>query len=179
MKTQLSSSGAIRALTLLALSGLLSGAPFAYAGSILSKKDPRQAVSPSVMPQTPAAKPSVSKTLNRKRKPAAAIEKPAVSPPLPAARMARRRTKIRKAAKPVPIVQPKPDLSYYGMLAAPQRYAVIREPRKGQLPTPQTGELVQDHFLELDKNRDGLVDPFERSFGRLDMDRDLSNHQWE
>ena len=24
-----------------------------------------------------------------------------------------------------------------------------------------------------------VIDPFERAFGRLDMDRDVSNHQWE
>jgi hypothetical protein len=24
-----------------------------------------------------------------------------------------------------------------------------------------------------------MIDPFERAFSRLDMDRDVSNHQWE
>lgn len=157
------------------LSGLLNGAPSAYAASAPSKKEALQAVSPSVVTRQETA----SKRLNRKPKQIADIEKAAKTPPSPAARMARRRIKTRKPAKPVPTVQPKQNLSYYGILEPPQRYSLSREPRRGQLPTPQTGELLHDHFLELDKNHDGLVDPFERSFGRLDIDRDLSNHQWE
>jgi hypothetical protein len=32
---------------------------------------------------------------------------------------------------------------------------------------------VRDHFLELDRNQDGHVDPVERVFGRLDMEHDF------
>jgi hypothetical protein len=88
----------------------------------------------------------------------------------------------RKAGKkwhPPAIVQPKPDLSYHGILEHPQRYDPSRDRRAGRAPNPQAGEILHDHFQELDKNRDGMIDPFERAFGRLDMDRDVSNHQWE
>jgi hypothetical protein len=81
--------------------------------------------------------------------------------------------------RPPVIVQPKPDLSYHGILEQPQRYNPSRDRRTGRAPNPQAGEILHDHFQELDKNRDGMIDPFERAFSRLDMDRDVSNHQWE
>ena len=34
-------------------------------------------------------------------------------------------------------------------------------------------DLTHDHFQELDRNQDGAIDPVERAFGRIDMDRDL------
>src|SRR4029078_7876270 len=40
-------------------------------------------------------------------------------------------------------------------------------------PSPQTPDLTHDHFQELDRNQDGMIDPVERAFGRIDMDRDL------
>ena len=94
----------------------------------------------------------------------------------------RKTSRHRKAGKkwrPPVIVQPKPDLSYHGMFEQPQRYDPSRDRQTGRAPNPQAGELQQEHFQELDKNHDGMIDPFERAFGRLDMDRDVSNHQWE
>ena len=41
------------------------------------------------------------------------------------------------------------------------------------VPSPQTLDLTHDHFQELDRNQDGMIDPVERAFGRIDMDRDL------
>lgn len=72
-------------------------------------------------------------------------------------------------------LQAKPDLSYFGVLRQPQRY----DPSQGHrtsvgAPNPQVGDLLHDHFQELDKNRDGVIDPLERVLGRLDMDRDLA-----
>ena len=81
--------------------------------------------------------------------------------------------------RPPAIVQPKPDLSYHGMLEQPQRYDPSRNRRAGRAPNPQASEILHDHFQELDKNHDGVIDPFERSLGRLDMDRDVSNYKRE
>jgi len=74
---------------------------------------------------------------------------------------------------------PKPDLSYHGMLEQRQRYDPGRDQRKGRVPNPLAQELHHDHFQELDLNRDGTLDPVERARGRLDIDRDLINRQWE
>ena len=91
----------------------------------------------------------------------------------------RRHRKAGVKLPPPVIIQPKPDLSYHGILEQPQRYDPSRDRRAGRAPNPQASEILHDHFQELDKNRDGVIDPFERAFGRLDMDRDVSNHQWE
>ena len=90
-----------------------------------------------------------------------------------------RRTQMQKNPPPMEPVQPKPDLSYHGTLEQPQRYTLNRDQRKGAVPTPQAGELDYDHFQELDKNRDGVIDPLERASARLDIDWDLANRQRE
>lgn len=89
------------------------------------------------------------------------------------------RRKKTSAAKPLAAVQPKPDLSYHGLLEQPGRYDPSPGQRRGAAPNPQAGDVLHDHFQELDRNRDGLLDPFERSLGRLDMDRDVSNRRWD
>jgi hypothetical protein len=83
------------------------------------------------------------------------------------------------SGQPVLTIQPKPDLSYHGILEHPQRYDPSLQRHKGSAHNPGTGDLLHDHFQELDKNRDGVLDPFERALGRLDMDRDLSNRKWD
>lgn len=88
-----------------------------------------------------------------------------------------RRTKVHRKKAPEAVVQPRTDLMYHGMLESPQRY----DPRRNQLgasvPDPRTSELTHDHFQELDRNQDGTIDPVERTFGRLDMDRDLHDRR--
>ena len=88
-----------------------------------------------------------------------------------------RRTKVHRKRVPEAVVQPRTDLMYHGMLESPQRY----DPRRNQLGAgvqdPHTSELTHDHFQELDRNQDGAIDPVERTFGRLDMDRDLHNRR--
>lgn len=76
---------------------------------------------------------------------------------------------------PPTIIEPKADLSYYGLLEQPQRYDPNRDRRTGRVLNPLTSELLYDHFPELDRNRDGVIDPLERAVGRLGMGRDLSN----
>ena len=99
----------------------------------------------------------------------------------PSKRVPRKISLHQKAVigRPSPaIVEPKPDLSYHGILEQPQRYDPSRDRRAGRPPNPQAGEILYDHFQELDKNHDGMIDPFERAFSRLDMNRDVSNYQW-
>jgi len=88
-----------------------------------------------------------------------------------------RRTKVYRRKAPKAVVQPRTDLMYHGMLESPQRY----DPRRSHLgtgvPDPHNPELTHDHFQELDRNQDGSIDPVERTFGRLDMDRDLHNRR--
>ncbi len=97
----------------------------------------------------------------------------------PSARRAHRRARVAKPLRPQATLTPKPDVSFHGMLQQPQRYAPHYEHGKGGVPNPNAGALLHEHFQELDKNRDGSIDPFERALGRLDLDRDLTDHQWQ
>lgn len=97
----------------------------------------------------------------------------------PTSKKSRRLQKAGKKLPPPSIGQPKPDLSYHGIFEQPQRYDPHRDRRRGRAPDPQAEELQHDHFQELDKNRDGMIDPVERAFGRLDLDRDLNTRQRE
>lgn len=85
-----------------------------------------------------------------------------------------RHMKVHKKEMPKAVVAPSIDLMYHGMLESPQRYDPRRNHRVGAgTPDPHNPELTHDHFQELDRNQDGSIDPVERVFGRLDMDRDL------
>lgn len=89
----------------------------------------------------------------------------------------RLQVKVRKKVTPKAAVQPRTDLMYYGVLEDSQRYDPRPNPHAAGVPNPQTPDLTHDHFQELDRNQDGKIDPVERAFGRLDMDRDLHNRQ--
>ncbi|MBM4127939.1 MAG: hypothetical protein FJ247_11420 [Nitrospira sp.] len=65
-------------------------------------------------------------------------------------------------------------LTYHGILEQPQRYDPGRK-SKGAVLTPEAREFRLDHFHELDRNRDGVLDPLERAVGRPDIERDLNN----
>jgi len=84
-----------------------------------------------------------------------------------------RRMKVHRRRAPRAVVQPRTDLMYHGMLESPQRYNPRRNHLGAGVPDPHNSELTQDHFQELDRNQDGSIDPAERAFGRLDMDRDF------
>ena len=83
------------------------------------------------------------------------------------------KVKIRKTALPKAVVQPRTDLIHYGILEDSQRYDPRPRADSAAVPSPQTPDLTHDHFQELDRNQDGIIDPVERAFGRIDMDRDL------
>ena len=100
-----------------------------------------------------------------------------VKPVNPVSSKSHRRMKVHSMKAPKAVVQPRTDLMYHGMLESPQRY----DPRRSHLgtgvPDPYNPELTHDHFRELDRNQDGSIDPVERTFGRLDMERDLHNRR--
>jgi hypothetical protein len=106
----------------------------------------------------------------------------AVPPPTDAQKKARpvhRQGKGSKKAKPQAVVKPRTDLTYHGILEGPSRYDPRQNRQTAGALDPQTPDLTHDHFQELDRNRDGMIDPVERAFGRLDMDRDVSARQWQ
>lgn len=71
------------------------------------------------------------------------------------------------------------DLSYHGVLETPRRYDPSSSQPNGAVPNPGARDVSVDHFEELDKNRDGVLDPLERATSRLDIDRDLRNRHWK
>jgi hypothetical protein len=87
------------------------------------------------------------------------------------------RLKAHSKRVPKAVVQPRTDLMYHGMLESPQRYDLRRNHLGVGFPNPHVPELTHGHFQELDRNQDGLIDPIERAFSRLDIDRDLQNHR--
>lgn len=95
---------------------------------------------------------------------------------LPSAK-SHRHMKVPKKVRPKAAVQPSTDLMYHGLLEDSQRYDPRPNYRTAGVPNPLTPDLTHDHFQELDRNRDGKIDPVERALGRLDMERDLSTHQ--
>ena len=168
---------------LVTLGGFGELEPLVLAAPAKSKKDAKPPVAQPIAPdrQVPAKLPKVGAkqpAMTESSKSVAAAPQ-AQTPSDRTSRKIRRHRKAGKKWHPSAIVQPKPDLSYHGILEQPQRYDPSRDRRAGRAPNPQAGEVLHDHFQELDKNHDGMIDPFERAFGRLDMDRDVSNRQWE
>ena len=91
----------------------------------------------------------------------------------PVKRKSHRPVKASKKSVPKAIVQPRTDLMHYGILENSQRYDPRPPADSTGVPHPQALDLTHDHFQELDRNQDGKIDPVERAFGRIDMDRDL------
>jgi len=96
----------------------------------------------------------------------------------PASPKSHRGVRVHKKVVPKAVVEPRTDLMYHGMLESPQRYDPRRNHHVGAgVPDPYNPELTLDHFQELDHNQDGSIDPVERVFGRLDMDRDFHDRR--
>ena len=85
------------------------------------------------------------------------------------------RRPIKASRKPAvkAVLQPRTDLIPYGMLEDRQRYDPRPRAISAGVPSPHRLDLTHEHFQELDRNQDGKIDPVERAFGRIDMDRDL------
>lgn len=139
-----------------------------------AKQQSEQGQNPSIQrakkSPVPAATERRPEALQKQAKPVPAELKP-TSPKSP------RRLKVHKKGAPKVVVQPRTDLMYHGILESPQRYDPRWGHRGAGVPDPHTSELTHDHFQELDRNQDGKIDPVERAFGRLDMDRDLQDRQ--
>jgi hypothetical protein len=143
--------------------------PVGTQASVGEQRAPRQAarsITKRERKKQPGERPNIGESPNRK-----ALDSTRARPAQP--------KKVGKKLRPLASVQPKPDLSYHGMLEQPRRYDPGRARKQGTLPNPQAGDLLHDHFQELDKNRDGMIDPFERTLGRLDIERDLTNRHWK
>lgn len=146
---------------------------------VVSAKPPKQ---PSERGQTPPNRPvkksSVPAVMERQSE---AIQKQAEPVPTelkPASPKSPRSVRVHKKVAPKAVLQPRIDLMYHGMLESPQRYDPRRNYHVGAgVPDPHNPELTLDHFQELDHNQDGSIDPVERVFGRLDMDRDLHDRR--
>jgi len=119
---------------------------------------------------TPAATERQPEAIQKQAKPARAELKSTIP-------KSSRRMKVHRKGASKAVVQPRTDLMYHGMLESPQRYDPRRNHIGAGVQDPLTPELTHDHFQELDRNQDGTIDPVERAFGRLDMDRDLHDRQ--
>lgn len=87
--------------------------------------------------------------------------------------------KLKRRAQPMAVVEPQSlipaNVAHLGMLEQPRRYDHRRDRRTGRVIVPQTTGLLHDQFQELDQNHDGVIDPFERAVGRLDIEHDATN----
>lgn len=117
----------------------------------------------SVQPVSPQPKPAVV---------ARSSKSPAAEAPF-WRRKSHRSIKASKKTVSKAVVQPRTDLIHYGLLENSQRYDPRPPTDSAGVPHPQALDLTHDHFQELDRNQDGKIDPVERAFSRIDMDRDL------
>lgn len=148
-----------------ALSGTLVASTEGLAARKVAKEPPAALSAKTVKPVPPQAR-SASASVARLYK----------SPEAEVTAVKRKNHKIVKASKktvPKAIVQPRTDLMHYGVLEDSQRYDPRPPADSAGMPHPQALDLTHDHFQELDRNQDGKIDPVERVFGRIDMDRDL------
>lgn len=139
-----------------------------------TKQQSEQGQTPSIQrakkSPIPAATERPPEAIQKQAKPVPAELKP-TSP------KSSRRMKVHRKGAPKAVVQPRTDLMYHGMLESPQRYDPRRNHPGAGVPDSNNSELTHDHFQELDRNQDGTIDPAERAFGRLDMDRDLHDRR--
>jgi hypothetical protein len=127
------------------------------------------------LPSIPAKGPTAAQPASPQGKTALAVRSSKSAPPeaLASKRKSHRPIKASKKMVPKAVVQPRTDLTHYGILENSQRYDPRPPTDSAGVPHPQALELTHDHFQELDRNQDGKIDPVERAFGRIDMDRDL------
>ncbi|MBI3355391.1 MAG: hypothetical protein HY038_01210, partial [Nitrospirae bacterium] len=124
------------------------------------KKEAKPLVVQPVVPDRPVSsapllKGKAKKSAGNKLGENAVVELPGQTPSDRAPLKTRRHHKTGKKLRSPAIVQPKPNLSYHGILEQPQRYDPSRDRRTGRAPNPQAEVLLHDHFQELDKNHDG------------------------
>lgn len=161
----------------LILSGMGAMGTSVLAASVQSKKETKQPAVLSTPTTGSSSAPKVSRSQSESQPPGRLGKSLSVEPVKKSADQvvdpSHRRTKGSKKHRSKAIIQAKPDLSYHGILERPQRYDPRLDHRKGGSANPQIGNVLHDHFQELDKNHDGAIDPIERATGRIDLDRDL------
>lgn len=135
----------------------------------LSEQGQTRSIQRAKKSPTPAATERQPGAIQKQAKPVSTELKP-TSPTSP---KSLRRMKVHRRRAPKAVVQPRTDLMHHGMLESPQRYDPRRNHLDAGVPDPHNSELTHDQFQELDRNQDGSIDPVERAFGRLDMDRDF------
>jgi hypothetical protein len=137
------------------------------APTLTPRKESRAAQKASSPKATEVIRPSMGEPKTKN------LRKPGVRPVELSSKKSPRALQARKKTTSKAVLQPRTDLIQYGVLRDSQRYDPRPYSRHGGLPHPQTSDLTFDHFQELDRNQDGMIDPVERAFGRIDMDRDL------
>jgi len=95
----------------------------------------------------------------------------------PARAKGRQRMNLRKKKVLSPATKPPIGIRDHGVLMDARRYDPSPRSGKGGISNPLTEEIRHDHFQELDRNRDGVIDPLERAIGRLDIERDMSDQR--
>ena len=157
----------------IALSGLVEG----HSSAAPKKRADKDFASITAKGQKSSAEASqkvlVPKVTRAARPSTAELHKPAVTGEASPSKKRHRAIKAHKKSIPKAVVQPRTDLIHFGMLEDSQRYDPRPHTDSAAVRSPQTPELTHDHFQELDRNQDGMIDPVERAFGRIDMDRDL------
>ncbi len=96
----------------------------------------------------------------------------------PAVRSRKSGHRAKRNKRPA-VVEPTEDHSYLGVVRRPYRYNPHSAGHMGVPAAVHSRDLIHDHFQELDKNRDGVIDPMEHAAGRLDMDRDSPRRGWK
>jgi hypothetical protein len=113
-------------------------------------------------------------SVNKPNKPAVAKSK-IKKPEGHRVRRAPRHHQASKKQMPEVMAEPKPDVFSNGLLKHPRRYHPDQATGKDGLRNPHTDDLLHDHFQELDRNRDGVIDPVEQVTGRLDIEKDMGH----
>lgn len=131
--------------------------------SNMVSKSARTGSKESSPPLAPSRQPKIAKSPGRQ----------GASPPRTTPRRTRGSVKSQRKGLTRAFLEPRIDLTPHGLLEDSQRYRPRQDIHTTAAPSPQAPAIVHDHFQELDRNQDGMIDPVERAFGRLDMDRDL------
>jgi len=151
------------------------------AGLAVSEYSEKTARSPSVRPASMEQWNTWPMSSRGKKAVRGKTRKKAVSPSpkrsldKPVAKKSRSKRSKKHLRSPA-VTQSKPALSHHGILQQPRRYDPFPTRGKGTVPHPGAKEVRHDHFRELARTRDGVIDPFERVSGRLDIDRDIPNN---
>jgi hypothetical protein len=142
-------------------------------------EDPAHAASAASSPGRQATElPHGGKTIssaNKPNKPAVAKSKNKKPEGHRVRQVPRHQKQAIKKQMPEVMAEPRPDVFSYGLLKHSRRYHMDQAISKDGLRNPHTDDLLHDHFQELDRNHDGVIDPVEQVTGRLDIEKDMGH----